>query len=106
MRSDGMRRHREAERRQRRVQLAPVRTAVGGAEDAVVMLAPQYVGLRRAARDGVRILDLGVERLVGWHVLGTHAMRGLRPRGARIARDPGPAAAHAHQHRAVRERTD
>ncbi len=70
------------------------------------MLAPQHLRLRRAARDGMRILDLGVERLVGRHVLGAHAVRGLRPRSAPIVRDPGAPAAHAHQHGAAREGTD
>ena len=79
----GMDGDREAElRRPQRGDLVPRRRPVGGAEDAVVVLAPQRVGRGGAAHDEVRILHQRIQAAVGRHVLGDHAARGDAPAGA------------------------
>ena len=69
--------------------------AVGGMEDAVVMLGPENIGSGGALDNAVDVLDAGLEFEVGGHVVGVHAV-GLAGAGlAVIFRKPNAAAGDA-----------
>src|SRR5690606_21222349 len=67
---------------------SPTGGAVGGAEDAVVVLDPEGVGLGGALGEEVGVLDVGVVGALGRHVFGAHAFAAGIPGAPAIARDP------------------
>ena len=73
----------------------PTGGAVGGTEDAVVMLDPESVWLCGALRDQVRILDVGVVCALGRHVFSAHAFAAGIPGASAVAGDPCAAARDA-----------
>src|SRR5262245_721838 len=72
--------------------------AVRATEDAVVMLNPNVVGLRRALHDAMRVLRAALVRLVGRSVIGAHALALAVPRVAAVVGEPETAARDADSH--------
>src|SRR2546423_419498 len=91
----GMHRHREAERRGLdRGDLLPGRRAIGGAEDAVVVLDPKGIGPGPTLDQVVGILNVGIILALGRHVRRAHAL------GPAL---PGRTAVPGHPHAATRD---
>src|SRR5438034_200605 len=94
-----MDRHGEAEHGGMKVlDLLPRSRAVGGAEDAIVVLHPQTVGPGRAEDKAMRILNVGVVLALRGHVCGPHAVGPAVPGGAADGRDPDAATGDADEH--------
>src|SRR2546430_215098 len=88
----GMHRHREAERGGLdRGDLLPGRRAIGGAEDAVVVLDPEGIGPGSTLDQVVRILNVGIILALGRHVRRAHALRPAFPGRPAVPGHPHPA---------------
>ena len=86
----------EAEDRRLRVRdLRARQSAVGAAEDAVVMLDPDVVRRRGALREAMRVLAAALVRLIGRRVVGAHALAFAVPRFAAVGAEPESAARDA-----------
>src|SRR5207244_13068716 len=93
-----MHRDSEAEARCRHVGDAlPRRRVVARAPNAVVMLAPQLVGLADATHDAVHVLNVRGGRALRRHVVGLQSFSLQRPALASLAREPHATAADRDQ---------
>ena len=91
-----MGRHRKTEGRRLDVgQFMPLVTTVSRVKNAVVVLDPLVIGFGSAYGQAMRVLDGRLERLVGRHVLGTHALARASPSRASVVGLPDAATGDA-----------
>src|SRR2546422_1678395 len=73
----------------------PRPSTVGRFEDAIVMLHPEYLGIRGTLHEAVDVLNVRITLLFGRIILGAHTAAGLGPGFPGVSRDPDAASRHA-----------